>query len=312
MSINKPAAAADLMIFARVVEAGSFSAAAMRLGLPKSSVSRRVAAFEARLGERVFERSTRRLALTDFGRSLVDHGRRLVEAVDAVDVQAEQRRARPTGVLRVSMPGDFAMLTLPRLLAGFSRRHPAVEVQLDLSPRHVDLLAEGFDLAVRMGPLPDDTSLVARRLVDFETGLVASPDYLARRGVPLGPSDLPRHDGLTLLTRDGQPCAWLLQCGDERWEGRIGGRLSANSMGTLVQLATAGAGIAAVSLHYAVEQLDRGGLVRVLPGWLMPAVPAWAVMPTNRLIPPKTRVFVDALRRYLARRLTPSEASSAT
>ncbi|MCB1916921.1 MAG: LysR family transcriptional regulator [Rhodocyclaceae bacterium] len=311
MSINKPAAAADLMIFARVVEAGSFSAAALRLGLPKSSVSRRVAAFEARLGERVFERSTRRLALTDLGRSLIDHGRRLIEAVDAVDAVAEQRRAQPTGVLRVSMPGDFVMLTLPRLLAGFSRRHPAVDVQLDLSPRRVDLLAEGFDLAVRMGALPEDASLVARRLVDFETGLVASPDYLARRGAPLVPSDLPGHDAVALLTRDGQPFAWELRCGDERWEGHIGGRLAANSMGALVQLAAAGAGIAAVSLHYALEPLERGHLVRVLPAWSMPAVPAWAVMPTNRLIPPKTRVFVDALRRFLARQLADGAAPPA-
>ncbi|MCB1908640.1 MAG: LysR family transcriptional regulator [Rhodocyclaceae bacterium] len=310
MSNNDVAVASDLMIFARVAEAGSFSAAAERLGLPKSSVSRRIAAFEARLGERVFERSTRRLALTDFGRSLVQHGRRVGEEVDAVDALAEQRRARPSGLLRVSMPGDFAMLTLPRLLAGFSRRHPAVEVQLDLSPRRVDLLAEGFDLAIRMGQLPDDASLVARRLGDFATCLVASPGYLARRGMPDRPAALPDHDCLALLGRDGRPLAWHLECGPERWEGRIGGRLSANSMGTLMQLATAGAGIAAVSLHYAVELLEQGCLRHVLPAWSMPSVPAWAVMPSNRLIPPKTRAFVDALHRFLVRRLAASRRAA--
>lgn len=295
MSNNKAPSAADLLIFSRVLESGSFSAAAEQLGLPKSSVSRRVAALEAELGERLLTRSTRRLVLTDFGQALAGHARRVAEEVDAVRAMAEHRRSEPSGLLRVSMPGDFAMLTLPEMLARFAERYPRIEVQLDLSPRRVDLLAENFDLAIRMGVLPDDATLVARRLADFEPALVASPAYLDAAGTPHQPGDLPVHHCVGLLARDGKTTPWHLSRAAQHWVGDHPGRLAANSMGVLLQLALAGAGIAAVSLHYAAPFLARGELRRLLPDWSMPSNPAWAVMPSRRLVPPKTRVFVEAL-----------------
>lgn len=289
----------DLLIFARVVEAGSFSRAAERLGLPKSSVSRRVAALEDRLGERLLTRTTRRVTLTDFGRSLHECARRIGEEVDSVRGLAEQRRSEPSGQLRVSMPGDFAMLLLPGMLTRFSERFPGIQLELDLSPRRVDLIAENFDLAIRMGSLPDDATLVARRIGDFAMGLVASPAYVARHGLPLRPEELVGHCAVRLLTRSGEPAAIRLERAGESWSGVMPGRIAANSLGVLIQLAREGAGIAAVSLHYVAEQLARGDLVRVLADWSAPASTAWAVMPSRRLVPPKTRAFIDALKTEL-------------
>ncbi len=219
--------------------------------------------------------------------------------LDAVQALAEHRRSAPSGLLRVSMPADLAMFTLPQVLADFGRRHPAVEIQLDLSPRRVDLVAENFDLAIRMGDLADDATLAARRVADFATGLVAAPSYLARHGEPGRPEDLPAHHCVALLARDGAAAPWQLERGEQHWRQVMAGRVSANSMGMLVHLALAGAGIAAVSLRYAERLLDQQLLVRVLADWHMPSVPAWAVMPSRRLIPPKTRVFVAALQQAL-------------
>lgn len=289
----------DLLLFARVAETGSFSRAAERLGLPKSTVSRRIAALEESLGERLLLRTTRRLALTDFGRELLAHARQVAAEVDAVKALSEHRQARPSGRLRVSMPSDFATLLLADMLAAFVALHPGVTLELDLSPRRVDLLGEGFDLAIRMGPLPDDSLLAARRLADFSAGLYAAPAYLAGRGEPATPDDLARHDALCLLGRAGEPAGWVLARGEERWEGRPPGRVAANAPELLIALARAGAGITAVPDTFAAPDLRAGRLRRVLPNWRPPAHPAWAVFPGRRLMPAKTRAFIDMLETAL-------------
>lgn len=153
----------DLLIFARVAELGSFSRAADRLGCPKSTVSRRIAGLETQLGERLLQRTTRRQQLTEFGQQLLEHARQVALEVEAVALLREQRQAAPSGRLRVSMPSDFANLFLGDMLAAFVALHPAITLELDLSPRRVDLLAEGIDVAVRIGSLPDDAWLAARR-----------------------------------------------------------------------------------------------------------------------------------------------------
>src|SRR5574337_916408 len=170
----------DLLLFARVADSGSFSRAAERLGWPKSTLSRRIAALESQLGERLFTRSTRRLAMTDFGRSLVDRARRIGEEVEGVAQLAQQRQAEPAGQLRVSLVADLAQLVLAPAIAAFTARYPRVRLDLDLSARRVDLVGENFDLAVRMGSLQDDATLVARKWLDLGVGLFAAPDYLAR------------------------------------------------------------------------------------------------------------------------------------
>jgi DNA-binding transcriptional LysR family regulator len=285
----------DLLLFARVAEAGSFSRAAERVGLPKSTVSRRIAALEDRLGERLMIRTTRRLALTDFGLQLLEHARQVAAEVDAVKALSEHRRARPSGRLRVSMPSDFATLLLTEMLAAFVALHPEVSLELDLSPRRVDLLGEGFDLAVRMGDLPDDGLLAARRLAVFPAGLYAAPAYLAERGEPATPDDLVRHDALCLLSRGGERGGWTLRRGADRWEGIPPGRVGANSPELLIGLARAGAGIAAVPDTFAAPAVRASLLRRVLPDWRLPAHPAWAVFPGRRLMPAKTRAFIEML-----------------
>lgn len=289
----------DLLIFAHVSELGSFSRAADRLGLPKSTVSRRLAALEQRMGERLLLRTTRRQTLTEFGLQLLEHARQVVAELDAVGVLREQRQAAPSGRLRVSMPGDFANMVLVDSLAAFLALHPAITLELDLSPRRVDLLGEGFDVVVRMGDLPDDAFLVASKLAVFTHGLYASPGYLAEHGDPQTPVDLAGHSAVRLLRGNGELAAWTLTKGDENWRGVPTGRASANSPEMLIRLARAGAGIAAVPDHFAAADVRAGALRRVLPGWSLPTSVAWAVYPGRKLMPPKTRAFVDMLQMAL-------------
>ncbi|HSO45226.1 MAG TPA: LysR family transcriptional regulator [Rhodoferax sp.] len=290
----------DLLIFASVAELGSFSRAAERMGLPKSTVSRRLAALEQRLGERLLLRTTRRQSLTEFGQQLLEHARQVASEVEAVTALSERRQATPSGRLRVSMPSDFANLLLADTLAAFIALYPAIQLELDLSPRRVDLLGEGFDVVLRMGNLPDDASLAARRLADFSFGLYAAPDYLAEHGDPLGPDDLVRHDAVRMLQGNGEAAAWTLAKGDQHWQGLPPGRVSANAPELLIKLACAGAGIAAAPDYFAAPEVRRGALRRVLPDWCLPSHSAWAVFPERKLMPIKTRVFIDMLQTALA------------
>jgi DNA-binding transcriptional LysR family regulator len=285
----------DLMLFARVVDEGSFSRAATRAGLPKSTVSRRIAALEAELGERLLLRTTRKLTVTDFGHSVLEHAHQVMAEVEAASELAQQRQAQPSGRLRVSMPADLANVVLSRLLVDFVEHHPAISLELDLSPRRVDLIGENFDLALRMGELPDDASLAARRIAVFASGLYAAPSYLRHRGEPPEPEALMEHDALRLLARHGEPARWVLLRGDERWEGIPPGRAAANSPELRMRMACQGAGIAAVAHHFAEPLLRSGELVPVLVDWSLPPTPAWAVFAGRRLMPARTRAFIDRL-----------------
>jgi DNA-binding transcriptional LysR family regulator len=286
----------DLLLFARVADEGSFSRAAARLGLPKSTVSRRLAALEAQLGERLLLRTTRKLALTDFGRSVLEHAHQVVAEVDAATEFAQNRQGKPSGRLRVSMPGDFATVVMGTLLAEFIAKYPAISLEVDLSPRRVDLIGENFDVAIRMGDLPDDASLAARRLAVFSSSLYAAPHYLARHGTPSEPEALMEHDALLLLMRNGEPMPWVLSRGDQRWEGIPPARATANSPELLIRLARLATGITIVSDHFVEPYIRSGELAPVLADWSLPPTPAWAVFPGRRLMPARTRAFLDAMQ----------------
>jgi DNA-binding transcriptional LysR family regulator len=285
----------DLLLFARVADEGSFSAAALRLGLPKSTVSRRLAALETQLGERLLLRTTRKLSVTDFGHSVLEHARQVVAEVEATASLAQHRQVEPSGRLRVSMPADFATVVLGPLMAAFITRYPAISLELDLTPRRVDLIGENFDLALRMGELSEDSTLAAHQIAVFSMGLYAAPTYLKARGRPSEPEALMEHDTLRLLKRTGEPMPWVLSRGEAHWEGTPPGRATANSPEVLAQLARSGVGIAVVADHFAEPYVTRGELVPVLPDWNLPGSPAWAVFPGRRLMPARTRVFIDAL-----------------
>lgn len=289
----------DLLLFARIVEAGSLTQAAHRHGLPKATVSRRLSQLEMRLGERLLQRSTRRLVLTELGNRLLEHGRQISEEVAAAVALTAHRQAEPSGRLRVSIPGDFANLALPTMLAQFLRDFPQINLELDLSPRRVDLLAEGYDLAIRMGELNEEASLAARRLAQLPIALYAAPEYLAVHGLPDSPAGLLQHSAVSLLTRQGRAMDWQLQRGQESWQGLPPVRSSANSQELLVRMASGGAGIVAAAELFAMPLVQTGKLVQILPEWQLPAVTAWAVFPERRLMPQKTRVFIEALAQTL-------------
>lgn len=286
----------DLLLFARIVECGSFSLASERVRLPKSTVSRRISQLEGQLGERLLQRTTRKLVLTEFGASLLDHARRVAEETEAAGALAQHRQGAPSGLLRVSMPADFANLAMGVVLARFMASYPAIALELDLSPRRVDLLAENFDVAIRMGDLPDDASLAARRVTFSTLSLYAAPAYTTMRGLPEHPDDLFKHDLLSLPPRLNGLTRWTLLRGKVRWERDLPVRLMANSPELLVRMASAGAGIAASTDQVAGRFVQTGELVRVLPDWSFPCVTGWAVFPGRRLMPAKTRVFLDMLQ----------------
>ncbi len=292
----------DLILFAQVIETGSFSRAAERTGLPKSTLSRRITMLETKLGERLLTRSTRRLAITEFGERILEHARRLLEETEAASAMALHRQGVPRGVLRVSMPPDFVELDLTPFLLQFAASYPEVRLELDLSPRRVDLLAERFDLAVRVASrLPDDSTLVARKLCELENGLYASPAYLARYGVPEKPQDLLEHVGLRLIGGNGDALPWRLSRGAEQWEGMPDGPLAANSPRLQRDLARHGMGIVGIDDRFAQNWVEQGLLKRVLPDWALPTVTIWCVTPGRRLLPVRTTAFIDMLRAALAK-----------
>ena len=290
----------DLILFAHVMGAGSFSRAAERTGLPKSTLSRRISLLEAKLGERLLTRSTRRLNITEFGERILDHAKRLLEETESALAMAQHRQGTPRGVLRISMPPDFVELDLTPLLLQYAASYPEVRLELDLSARRVDLLAERFDLAVRAASrLPDDGTLVAHKLCEMPNGLYASPAYIKRYGLPANPPELLDHIGLRLIGGNGEPLPWRLSRGAEYWEGAPNGPLAANSPGLQRDLAAHGMGIGALDDRFANKWVEQGLLTRVLPDWSLPVITLWCVLPGRRLIPARTRAFIEMLRASL-------------
>jgi len=290
----------DLLLYARVVDERSFSRAAERLALPKSTVSRRISALERQLGERLLLRTTRKLTVTDFGLAVWEHARHVAEDVAAAEALAHNLQIKPSGRLRLTMPSDLANVVLAPFLAQFALDYPAISLEVDLSARFVDLVGENVDVAIRMGDLRDDATLAARKVAVFSVSLYAAPSYLARRGMPSEPEALMEHDALQVLGRTGEAMPWVLSRGDERWEGMPPGRATANSPELLMRMALGGAGITVVNDHFATRYLQAGELVQILPDWRLPAVSAWAVFPGRRLMPARTRVFLDALAAKLS------------
>ncbi len=289
----------DLLIFASVADLGSFSKAALKLAVPKATISRRLAALENRLGERLLLRTTRRQSLTEFGQHLLEHAHQVAAELEAVSALSERRRASPSGRLRVSMPGDFANLLLIDALAAFTSKYPSIDLEFDLSARRVDILGEGFDMSVRIGTLPEDANMVVRRLGVFTFGLYASPSYLAEHGEPIHPADLAHHQSIRMLRANGEVAAWSLSLETQHWLNSSPGKVNANAPEFMIRMARAGAGIAAVPNVLAAAEVKSGTLRQVLNNWNFPSHTVWAVFPERRLMPLKTRVFIEMLQTQL-------------
>lgn len=290
----------DLILFAHVIEAGSFSQAAERIGLPKSTLSRRITHLEDELGERLITRSTRKLTITDFGERMFEHARRLLDETEAARSLALHRQVVPQGTLKVSLPSEFRELSIVNLIRHYHQEYPQVRLELDLSARRVDLIVERFDVAIRIANrLPDDGTLIARQVTKLHNCLYASPAYLARHGTPTSPADLLNHTGLVLITSGGEAQSWRLSKGAEHWDGMSNTVLSSNSLGLQQALAIEGAGIVGLSARFARKPVALGQLTAVLPGWSLPTATVWCVMPGRRLLPERTRAFVELFKQIL-------------
>ncbi|NLY65339.1 MAG: LysR family transcriptional regulator [Alcaligenaceae bacterium] len=290
----------DLILFAHIMEAGSFSAASDRTGLPKSTLSRRISELESLLGEKLITRSTRKLAITDFGEGVLEHARRLLEETQAATAFALNRQTTPQGKLRVSLPNEFKALSMDRVLRQFASLYPLVNIELDLSARRVDLILERFDIAIRIAHrLPDDSTLVARKLAVLHNGLYANPDYLKKHGMPSSPEDLLKHQGFVLINSNGDHIPWKLHKDKEIWEGVPEHRISSNSVALHQELAAKGMGIIILSETFAKHFVNEGTLVRILPEWSLPSDTVWGVTPGRRLLPTRTQAFFDLFKQTI-------------
>ncbi|WP_047249315.1 LysR family transcriptional regulator [Chromobacterium subtsugae] len=289
----------EIRAFVAVAELGSFVAAADRLELSRAMVTKLVASLENRLGARLMHRTTRKLSLTEAGETYLSQAGSLLAELDELDALLSHGASEPVGRLRVSAPVSFGMRYLGRIIGGFHQRHPQIEVELSLNDRRVDLVEEGFDLALRVSNLSDST-LVARRLAQIDDLLVAAPSYLARHGAPAHPSELAAHQCL-LYALTSQPNVWDYQAPDgSRDKVRVKGPLKANNGDVLTDAAINGMGIV-LQPRFLVEQaLAEGSLVAILQDYNWHCLDLSVVYPVRRHVPGKVRVFVDYLVEFFA------------
>lgn len=285
----------DMALFVEVVKANGFRRAAEVIGMPNSTLSRRISSLEQVIGLRLLHRTTRRIELTEAGQLYFERCRRIVDEARLAHEQLGEMLAQPSGVLRVSLPVDFGSIILAPLIAEFARRYPGISFEFDLTPRRVDLVSEPVDVAIRMGESPS-SNLIARKLAVLPRYLYASPRYLALAGEPEQPADLSAHECLRL--RSAQADTWTLQHGAETTEVAVGGRFLLNSVGMIRRLATLDLGIAVLAEEIAADELADGRLRRVLPQWQATPIPIYAITET-RLLPAKTQRFIEFLRERL-------------
>jgi DNA-binding transcriptional LysR family regulator len=282
-----------LRAFCRVVEAGGFSAAAAGLNVSHTVMSKQVRQLEGLLGAQLLNRTTRRLALTEAGQAYYERARRILDDLHDADLAVSRHQAVPRGVLRVNAPMAFGTLDMAQWLPGFMARYPELKVDLVCNDRFVDLIEEGFDVAVRLAREMPDSSLMARKLATTDTMLVASPAYLKRCGTPEMPEDLAHHNCLT-YTLVARPNEWIFSSPDGRHVTvTISGSFQSNTGIALRSAALGGVGIATAASFIVHDDLERGDLVQVLPAYRMRPRDIYAVYPHNRHLSPKVRAFVD-------------------
>lgn len=283
----------SLQVFIRIAETGSLSAAARDLGLSKSVVSKKLAALEDRLGARLINRTTRRLSLTAEGAAFLERAQRILAELEEAEQAVGRLSAEPRGMLRVNAPMSFGILHVAPAMGDFMARYPDLSVTLDLNDRQVDLVDEGYDVAVRIAALPE-SSLIARRLAPVRRAVCASPAYWRRHGRPAHPRDLGRHDCL-IYTNLPTPNDWRFRDGGGSFSIRVGGRLAANNGDALREAALAGLGVCVAPTFIVGGDLRSGRLEAVLQGFVEDTVAVYGVYPHRRHLSAKVRAFVDFL-----------------
>lgn len=283
----------DIVVFTKVVETRSFTGAAEQLGLPKSTVSRKLAQLEERLGVRLVQRTTRKLALTEVGEAYYERCSRIVADIASAEQLVTDMQTTPRGRLRVSAPIDLSTRYLGAIVSDFLAMHGDVFVELDASDRYVDLIEEGFDVAVRFGPLPEST-LIARRLCTLDAVLCAAPSYLERRGTPTSIEELDEHDRV-LFTPSPRIQTWTLTNGDQSYELGRPARLASNNVGAVHQALLGGGGIGVLAEFMVGCDIAQGRLTPLLPAWRGRPIEVFAVYPARGKLPPRLALFLDHL-----------------
>lgn len=287
----------ELFIFVRVAQAGSFAAASRALDIPKSTLSRKVSELEERLGARLLQRTTRKLSLTHAGRIYFDHAARIVSDIEEAERSVTEMQEVPRGLLRVTAPVGFKFLG--GMVTGFLSRYPEVEVTISCTDRVVDLVDEGFDLAIRAGKLAD-SSLVAKLLGYERWLLVSSAKYLEGSDTPKVPADLESHASIVFFGGRMERTQWTLERDGTSCQVRVTSRLAANDIDMVKEAALAGLGIAMLPASRCIDEIRMKRLVRILPDWQAPATPIHIVYPSSRHLSPKVRAFIDHVAEHMS------------
>lgn len=287
----------NLLVFAAIADHGSLSAAARHLGIPKSSVSRALDLLEDHFGNRLIERSTRHLRLTEPGLLLLDYAHRIAEEIAGADAAMAGLAAEPAGTLSVTAPHAVAQRLIIPMLPVFLSRYPQIQINIDVSSRVLDLIVEGIDVAIRVGPLAP-SSLIARRIGAVTMIVAASPSYLEREGSPQTIADLARHKLIELGSR-ATPTRWTF--GNNDVTAPMTPSLTVDEAGLAREMAVAGLGIVRLPREILFGDLEAGSLVQILPDRPAESAPLYAVYPSRRALAPKVAAFVDALATTLSR-----------
>jgi DNA-binding transcriptional LysR family regulator len=289
----------DTLMFAKIVEKGSFTAAARALGVPKATLSRKVQELEERLGTRLLKRTTRSLGLTEAGTIYYEHSARIARELDEAESAVSQLNGAPRGWLRITAPYSLGTDVIAPIIPEFMARYPDVRVEMLLSNDVIDLVATDLDLALRVGKLQDST-LAARRLSTMETHVYASHEYIEKHGEPLVPADLEHHRALAWpKQRRGNRFYWPLHGESGEVEAPVSPVFIANDPDSMLQTLLAGLGVAIMPERITHLAVAAGCLRRVLAAWSGPTVELNAVLPPGRAHSPKVRAFVDFLVQHL-------------
>jgi DNA-binding transcriptional LysR family regulator len=289
----------SMLAFTQVVEAESFSEAARRLGLSKSSVSKHVTQLEARLGVQLLHRNTRRLSLTEVGRAFYERCAQVVRQVEEAELEVGRAHTAPQGLLKLNAPMSFGQLWLGRAVAEFLRHHPKLRVDMVLDDRALNPVQSGFDVTIRVAPALADSSLIARRLAPNRLVVCGSPEYLARRGLPRTPADLAQHECLLYSYLSwGDTWRFMGRGGDE-WV-TVSGSFRANNGDVLREAALAGLGLAYMPSFIVGRDLARGALRAVLEGYEDRSTAIWLLYSPTRHVAARVRAFVDFLAERFA------------
>ncbi|WP_172448552.1 LysR family transcriptional regulator [Caulobacter mirabilis] len=286
-----------VVIFTRVAETGSFTAAARAMGVPLATVSKRVAELEDHLGVRLIARTTRRSSLTEPGQRFLIHGRLIVDALQRATDEAAHAAAEPSGRLRLTLSSVLVEAGLGAIVARIAAANPKLRCEIDVSDRYVDLVAEGYDLAVRVGQLKD-SSLIRRRIGSTEASMFAAPSLIARLGMPSGPGDLTGYPLIGEQIAPGENQIWTLQRQAQKpMKLTFKPRLSANSVRAIADAIEAGLGVGRLPTFVGRRMVAEGTAVQVLPDWAGPTLDISLVHAANRGVLPGVRLLIDAFTR---------------